>query len=170
MEMQAFLDLIKPEPEPLGRQELINYIRKLWISPRYSPNRGVLDTLIASGKIGLIKNDAITTKLNAWSAALAIYEGALRSRYINVERYKVKFEKYYAFRDATLRPADWLKPLTPSNFEHDSQTLLSMPELENAAEFERVNLVGLVVAIETIETLENDILDLIDAELAERGL
>ena len=169
-EMRDFLDLIKPDPEPLAREELINYVRKLWISPEYSPSRGVWDTLIASGKIGLIENDLIITKLNAWSSSFGVYEDTLKSRDINIERYKVALEKYYGFRDAMLMPEDWMRPLNPSNFNHDSQVLLAMPELENAAEFARLNLAMLARDMEKIETLQNEVISLIDAELAERGM
>ena len=164
--MRDFLDLIKPDPEPISREDLIEYVRRLWIGSNYSPNRGVLDTLIASGKIGLIQNDEITTKLNAWSAALVVYNDRLRRRDINVERYKATLEKHYSFRDALLASRDWMRPPSPSNFEHDHQALLSMPELENAAEFSRVNFVGMADNLEIIESLQSEVINLIDGELS----
>ena len=58
----------------------------------------------------------------------------------------------------------------PSNFPYDQKALLSLSILENAVEHKRNSARLFVKNVSNLKSLQQSILDLIDAELAERGM
>ena len=79
---------------------------------------------------------------------------------------------YYQFRDSLIGGDEYELPnhTGPSHFSYDQKKLLSLPLLENAAEMKRLDTESLLRSVRDLTTLQQSILDLIDAELAKRGV
>ncbi|MCZ6674691.1 MAG: DUF6090 family protein [Verrucomicrobia bacterium] len=177
--MRSFLKLIKPEPESVSDELIHRYMASLQFLPTYKPNTKVLNSLISSGKIALIKNKTLNNNLSNWPTAMEEYKNYTT---LIVESLKLQMPGLYAyhqFKDSMINvgekrtstiPPEKLSHAGPSNFRYDQETLLSLPSLENAVEFKRVNSDMVLLIIEDLSAIQQEILDLIDAELAERDV
>ena len=70
-------DYIKPKPQLISNQRLDSLIFSLGWLPTYKPKEGVLNSILTSGKISLIKNKALNSKLASWNSLLNQYDMTL---------------------------------------------------------------------------------------------
>ena len=70
--MREFLKILKPEPEEQPNELIHEYMTLLDWAPAYSPNTAVIDFLIGSGRITLIRNESLNHKLNTWPRLLNV--------------------------------------------------------------------------------------------------
>ena len=69
-------DNISPQPEKIDSTRLDSLMFSLGWLPGYTPKEGVINSILASGKISLIKNDALNSKLASWQSLLNNYNTA----------------------------------------------------------------------------------------------
>lgn len=70
-------DYISPEPEKIENKRLDSLMFSLGWLPTYIPQEGVINSILASGKISLIKNNELNSKLASWSSLLDQYNTTL---------------------------------------------------------------------------------------------
>jgi hypothetical protein len=70
-------EYISPEPEKIDEIRLDSLMFSLGWLPGYTPKDGVINSIIASGKISLIKNNTLNSKLASWDSFLNQYNKAL---------------------------------------------------------------------------------------------
>jgi hypothetical protein len=120
--------------------------------------------MISSAKIGLIENRSLNTKLIAFPAALDAYKQFTNDAGMRqaIGEYVLN---YYPFKETGkitgLDSGD-------SNFSYNQKELLSQSRLESYVDLKRVNTVVALRVINDLSVLQNSILDLIEAELAQR--
>ena len=78
-DLRAFLEVIGPDPEVVPDELVHRYMSSLYVIPGYQPNTGTINSLIGSGTISLIANEALNYNLNSWPAAIEALP--LRTRY-----------------------------------------------------------------------------------------
>jgi len=182
--LAALERIMKPNPESHPDELIHKYMIAVYHTPAFSPNTGVLNSLITSGKMGLIKNHALNYELNAWPAKFDACSYTLNVIVNDVSQYFSISPKFHQLRDGLLEihtldskyknsevlNQDFLnrEPVGPSEFPYDPKVLLSQPELETAVEQKRLNSEILVFKLAELFHLQQSILDLIDEELSGR--
>ena len=167
--MESFLELIKPEPDRMPDDTIHEFMAWQGWSPDYKPNKAVLNSLIASGKIALVENQTLNYKLNVWPTELEKHDDWIDTIESNANTFGPFLIEYYQLRNSSKITSGGEKA-GPSRFPFDQRALLSLPVLESAVESKRITTDALLQRIGVLQTLQQEILDLIDAELAERGM
>ena len=166
--MRNFLKILKPEPEEHPDELIHEYMTLLDWAPSYTPNAAVIDPLIASGRITLIRNESLSHKLSSWPRALSVVERntdyLLQSLLLNMDHLS-EFHHYKNIR--------WIVDKEKghpgaSHFPYDQKRLLSSPKIESIVARARVDAESSVVRIDTLIQLQQEILDLIEQELSNR--
>lgn len=163
--MRSFLKILKPEPEEQPDELINEYMRLLDWEPSYTPNTAVIDPLIASGQITLIRNESLSYKLNTWPRALSVVEfntDYLRQSLFSNMDFLSEFHPY--------KNVQWVVDKDKghpgaSHFPFDQRRLLSSPKVESIVARARVDAESSVVRIDSLLRLQQEILDLIDEEL-----
>jgi len=166
--MRALLEILDPEPNVHPDDLIFSYMRSLGFTPKYTPKVGVINGLINSGRITLIRNEELNYLLNAWPSAYDGYEYILNDLILSRASDQVS-RKLYQNRDLEVGVLDELGSSGVSNFRYNQEELLSNPEFENRIETRRIQTEVLLSIITSLLSHQQSILDLIDAELQERG-
>ena len=69
-------DYIEPKPQTISETRLDSLMFSLGWLPGYTPKEGVLNSILTSGKISLIKNNKLNSKLASWNSILNQYNKA----------------------------------------------------------------------------------------------
>ena len=169
-EMLDFLTIMSPQPDTYPDDMVNRGIGTLLYNPGTTLSAGVIDSLFASGKIGLIKNDKLNYLLSLWPRLLDRYEDEVADL---DEDYLINWEfvsNHHQFRDNLTGAKRRYKTAGPSRFDYDQSKLLAHPKLENLVEMKRLATQSMIETVERFQQHQQEILDLIDTELAERGI
>ena len=168
--MGSLLELTKPEPSLAADEAIHRFMSDRHLTAGYDPNTSVLSSLVSSGKIVLIENTLISNHLNAWTTELEHFHRRVARDETQKDIYSAYLIEHYQFRDSALTASFAKDNWGSSNFPYDQRALLSEPVLESAAANKRLMAALLLSNISTLEGIQQSILDLIDAELQERGI
>jgi hypothetical protein len=175
--MRSFLSMLGPEPEPVADEVIHRSMAMLYLVAYYRPNSRVLNSLISSGKISLIRNEELNNRLNDWPSAMEDYQFWVDTARTNIELTFTGLREHHQFRDSRIDVSEWFESTLPegetaetgpSAFRYDQKRLLSHPDLENSIEFKRVNYDIVRINTKSLSSLQQEILDLIDQELSKR--
>ena len=165
--MEVFSGMIKPEPEDYPAEQIFDLIRILQQRRSYQPISGELSSLNSTGKIALISNQALSKELNKWPSTIGRIENIYELMYnelpqtpLNLQDYRTKDLQYYTRR----------VNIGKSDFPSDLNELLSSPVMEDVVVTKLIWSNLIVTTFERLLGDQQSILDLIEAELAERGM
>ena len=166
--MEAFVKMIKPEPESYPEEFIFGYLRSLRGGiRRYTPHSGEISSIINSGKIGLIRNRDLSIALNKWPRRVEALEKIYELMFNEMNRFP---ESHEYFRKMDLGYFGRSEDFGNSDFPTDLDKVLSSPVMEDMAAV-KLHWANILTAnFETTLDQQQEILDLIDAELAERGI
>jgi hypothetical protein len=108
------------------------YVPLVWYT--YDPLRGALDSIIQSGKLGIIKSDHLRTKLASWPA--------LMQDLAEDEAFIVSYTSEFVFplyqRETVLRDLGPLSDTGSSQFSWDVSAILASRQFENVVQLKYV--------------------------------
>ena len=165
-DMEALVKVIKPDPESHPEDLIFGYLGSLGQNRRYTPESGEISSIINSGKTALISNPELSIALNKWPRRVEAIEKIFELMFTQMNRFPANFEY---FRKMDLDYYSRPEYIGKSDFPSDLNKVLSSPVMEDmaATRLRWANL--LIVNFEGTLVQQQEILDLIDAELVERG-
>ena len=168
-ELASFLAIMGPLPDTYPDERIHSYIMALRSVPVYIPNTSVMDSVSASGKMSLIKNENLRRLLSNWLRRMERYLA-----YVNIvhEEDLILWEfisDHHQYRDSRIGKRKG-RDTGLSKFGYDQAKLLSNPKLENFVESKRIMSDETLDILINLQNFQQSILTLIDAELAERGI
>jgi hypothetical protein len=154
---------ISPQPKEINDVKLDSLIFAAGWLPRYSPNEGVINSLISSGKISLIKNDDLSSKISSWNGLLDEYNTTYKWTERDVFELLAYIKDKYPFR-RTLKNFD-IETVRNSTFEFSKEDLLSDLGFESLLANRIIDAQDVLVSSEKMYRFQNEILELIEKEL-----
>ena len=164
--LEKLNNMISPEPEEITINLLDSLMYGVGWLPEYVPKDGVLNSIISSGKISLIRNDQISSMLASWNSELSNYK--VNTKYNE----KQLFEEILPY----IRDKYPLKSMVPffterihskSTFPFSQEELLSDFGFENLVSNRVIDANQTLVYAQILFDFQNEILELIDSELKE---
>jgi hypothetical protein len=159
-------DYISPEPQELDSKRLDSLMFSLGWLPGYVPKEGVINSILASGKISLIKNNELNSKLAAWSSLLNQYNTTLNWSEKDVFELILPYikDKYPFKRTLTYYGTETKEK---SKFSFSQEALLSSLEFESIVAERVIDANDVLEAANELFNFQADILELIETELKE---
>ena len=93
-DMEAFSAIIQPEPQDYIESQVFKYLNSLRINRHFTPIYGELSSLLNSGKIGLISNEALGSQLNKWPRKIDDIDQMMELMTNTMDRYPHNFGNY----------------------------------------------------------------------------
>lgn len=166
--IQGCLDVLKytgRKEKPVTSIHFDSLINKVFVTPSYAPVNGTLDELINSGKLGIIKNEALRKDLSSWKPILEIAklrheEGNLNETYLN----------QYIIKNGNWLNADQVSKVNrsvkfpKSGFIFDNRQLLNEQEFENLLENVAIGLDNYLDEIKKVSEILDVILEQLNEE------
>lgn len=132
-----------------------------------SPPRGALQSLIASGEIGIIRNETLRSALTSWFDVLALAQTEdAEDRRVYEQILMPLMWPVTSFRSVIAR-SEMLPDLEPSTLPSDNGALLRSVEFESVLAWRRANASEAIERYVDLRTLAERIVALIEAELGE---
>lgn len=154
---------ISPQPKEIHDAKLDTLIFAAGWLPRYSPNVGVINSLISSGKISLIKNDELSSKISSWNSLLDNYNKHFKWTERDVFELLAYIKDKYPFRRGL--KIFYIETIRNSEFEFSKQDLLSDLGFESLLANRILNARDILSNSERMYRFQKEILDLIEKEL-----
>jgi len=157
-------DYISPEPEKIENKRLDSLMFSLGWLPTYMPKEGVINSILASGKISLIKNNELNSKLATWSSLLNHYNTTLNWSEKDVFELVLPYIKdKYPFK----RTLKYFGSETKINskFEFSQEALLSNLEFESIVAERVIDASDALNAANKLYNFQAEVLELIENEI-----
>ena len=155
--------IISPEPPEIANAMLDSLMFGLTWIPKYSPNDGVINSIIASAKISLIENDELSSMLSSLNSKLNSYNTGIERNEINVYDLILPYIKDKYSYKGTLKLFTHLKE--DSGFEYSKNDLLADIGFESLVANRLVDASDLLEFAIKLNDHQTKILLLIDSEL-----
>ena len=157
-----FFDPHAQEPETKLLDSLLGELTTMWT---YNPQLGTLNSIIMSGKLDIIQNQALKTYMTSFQDE-AVDASEMNTKFILLKesRFDPMLDKFVSRKN---KYRQWFKdiPLSPSSFESNYTEILHSFEAENIVSSLWIYLkYGLMEEEKHMETIEK-MLDLINKEL-----
>ena len=161
-------NLISPEPAEITSGTLDTLMYQLLRLPTYSPNVGVINSIIASAKISLIKNNELSTMLSSLNSKLDLYNLVAERNEKDVYEQIIPYIKdKYPLKQTMKLYIKTRGIIEDSKFNYSKHDLLSDLGFESLVENRVVDAYDLVVMATDLYEFQSKILELIDSELKE---
>jgi hypothetical protein len=136
-----------------------------WL-PTYVPKDGVINSILASGKISLIKNNELNSKLAAWNSLLNQYNTTLNWSEKDVFELILPYikDKYPFKRTLKYFISDSVEK---SEFSFSQEALLSSLEFESIVAERVIDASDVLDAANKLYRFQAEVLELIENELKE---
>ena len=167
--MLAFTEIIEPDPNDYPEDLIYEYVRSLRIGRTITPNDAFVNSLLTSGKVALISNEELSYLLNRWLRRLEDIDEIRDQMIAEMERFPSRFQYFQKINMYSSGSNNFIEN-RKSHFPFDQKALLSSPDIENLAETKRTYAIALEGNLNRLLKYQQTILNLIDAELAERGI
>ena len=157
-------DNISPEPKKIETKRLDSLMFSLGWLPGYTPKEGVINSILASGKISLIKNNELNSKLAGWSSLLNHYNTTLNWSEKDVFELVLPYIKdKYPFK----RTLEYFGSETKekSKFSFSQEALLSNLEFESIVAERVIDANDVLKAAKKLYDFQAEVLELIKTEL-----
>jgi Family of unknown function (DUF6090) len=155
---------ISPNPNELDDRTLDSLMYGLGWLPHYSPNDGVINSTINSGKITLIKSNELSSKLSSWNSLLNEYTNAYKWTERDVFEQVLPYTKEkYPFKRTLKYFGREIK--ANSKFEYSKYKLLSDIGFESLVSNRIIDARDILGSAKELYKFQAEILDLIEIEL-----
>ena len=157
-------DYISPEPQLIRDSRLDSLMFSLGWLPSYTPKDGALNSILTSGKISLIKNNELNSKLASWNSLMNQYNMALNWSEKDVfdmvlpyiqKKYPLKRALKFFNSDTKIK----------SKFKFSQEALLSDMEFETIVAERIIDASDSYDAAKDLYEFQSEILKLIKNEL-----
>jgi len=160
--------LISPEPSEITSGKLDTLMLGLNALPKYSPNNGVINSIITSAKISLIKNNELSTRLSSLNSKLELYNMvALRNEKDVYEHIIPYIKDKYPFKQTLKLYTNYKGINKDSKFNYSTNDLLSDLGFESLVANRLVDAADLLKFANDLYDFQTQILNLIETELEE---
>ena len=157
-------DYISPEPEKIENKRLDSLMYSLLRLPTYVPKEGVINSILASGKISLIKNNELNSKLASWSSLLDQYNTTLNWNEKDIFELIIPFIKdKYPFKRTLMHFGS--ETSEKSKFSFSQETLLSSLEFESIVAERVMDASAALNMANKLYNFQAEILELIKNEI-----
>ncbi len=163
-EMNFLLSHTGTNPEPIAEFRFDTaFTRVSWI-PRYSPFRGTINSIINSGKIGIIENERLNSLLTNWPGYLDKLDYLYQILYDLSKNQHMEFlMNRYPFRNAGVKTNSGSSGR--SDFIYDKQAILKDIRFENIVEFKKIDSDYTLQILKELYEKQTEVLELIEMEL-----
>ncbi|MDT0554100.1 DUF6090 family protein [Urechidicola vernalis] len=160
-----FLKIVGPENKPIDELEFDILVGQSGWTPSYSPQKGVLNSTLNSGKISLIKNDSLVFSLSSLSRPeKGYYETVGLINKLTEESIIPLLLKNYSYMNMQTGK---LSSKTRSNFKTDQKAILQNQEMESLLYLKRLNTAVAIEQANWLYAAQESILNLINSQLIE---
>jgi len=157
-------DYISPKPEKIDEKRLDSLMFSLGWLPGYTPKEGVINSILASGKISLIKNNALNSKLASWNSFLNQYNKALNWSEKDVFDLIIPYiQDKYPFKRTLKYFGSEIK--VKSKFVYSQEALLSDMTFESIVAERIIDASDSLEAAKELYDFQGEVIELIDNEL-----
>ena len=157
---------ISPEPTEISNDKLDTLMYGLMALPKYSPNDGVINSIIGSAKISLIKNNELSTMLASLNSNLNFYNTVAERNEKDVYEHIIPYIKdKYSFRQTTQMYMRSAGIREDNKFKYSKNDLLADLGFESLVANRLVDAYDLLNFAKSIEEFQAKILELIESEL-----
>ncbi len=155
---------ISPNPDEINDRKLDTLMFSLGWLPRYTPKDGVINSIISSGKISLIKNNELSSKLSSWNSLLNKYESAYKwTERDFFELILPYIKKKYPFKRTLEHFGNEI--IESSKFKYSKKELLSDIGFESLVANRVIDASDILFASKKLYSFQGEILILIENEL-----
>ncbi|WP_282134330.1 DUF6090 family protein [Seonamhaeicola maritimus] len=161
--MVEFSEYFGPDQQPIEVESFENYISALSWTPYYSPQKGVFNSSLSSGKIGIIKNDNLSFKLSSITSLEKTY-GNILDHLKNLLSNHFTAHIIDKYPLINMRTGD-LSANKRSSFPLEQKKVLQSMEFETLVNLKRLNTSDALGHAEDLYQVQNEIIGLIDSEL-----
>ena len=162
--LTEFNELISPEPSEIANQRIDSLMFGVGWLPQYSPKDGVINSLVSSGKISLIRNNELSSKLSSWTGLINTYQTTYKWTENDVFEQVLPYVRTkYPFRRTLKHFGN--KNLSNSKFDYSKDNLLSDLGFESILANRIINARDLVDAAQELSAFQEEVLNLIEEEL-----
>jgi hypothetical protein len=155
---------LSPEPEIISNQKLDSLMYGIGWLPQYTPKDGVINSLVTSGNISLIRNTDLSSKLSSWTSFINSYHTTYKWTENDVFEQVLPYIKdKYPFR-RTLKIFE-VENVSISKFEFSKDALLSDLGFESLLANRLINALDVLDAAKKLSTFQDEVLSLIESEL-----
>jgi len=162
--LEELNNTIAPEPQEISNKRLDSLMFGLGWVPSYQPNDGVLNSIISSGRISLIKNNEISSMIASWNSNLKDYhisvgfgEKQLFEEILPYINNKYPIKNIIHFFSVEYDEI--------SKFKYSKNTLLSDLGFESLVSNRIIDAKNALQQAETLYNLQNNIVKSIESEL-----
>ncbi len=158
---------LSPNPDEINDSTLDSLMYGLSWLPHYSPNDGVINSTINSGKITLIKSNELSSKLSSWNSLLDEYNNAYKWTERDVFEQVVPYIKgKYPFKRILKYFGNEIK--ASSKFKYSKYKLLSDIGFESLVSNRIIDARDILDAARELYKFQDEILALIEIKLKEK--
>ena len=165
---RALSELIGPEAKGVKPSVFNAMILGMCYLPQYYPSDGVINSIMASEQLSLIKNNELKYLITTWPGRYQAYSFNIKINYDYYMNHIYRFlsknyplknmEVYSVFTD--------IGDVGPSRFSVDQETMISNPEFENHVEMRRLNADVLLTSAKSLYEFQEQLLAIIEIELS----
>lgn len=154
---------ISPEPDEINDTKLDSMMFGVGWLPRYSPKDGVINSIISSGKISLIKNNELSSKLSSWNSLLNEYDTTYKWTERDVFELLAYVKNKYPFKSTLKHFVN--KSNENSKFQYSKKELLSDLGLESLLANRIIDANDVLDAAKDLNNFQVEVLIIIENEL-----
>ncbi len=165
---RALSELIGPEAKGVKPSVFNAMILGMCYLPQYYPSDGVINSIIASEQLALIKNSELKYLITTWSGRYQTYSFNIEINYDYYMNHIYRFlSKSYPLKNMEVYSVfDEIGDVGPSRFSVDQETMISNPEFENHVEMRRLNADVLLTSAKSLHEFQEQLLAIIEIELS----
>ena len=157
------LTLMGPNKSSIDENDFNELIGITGWTPSHSPQRGVLNSTLNSGKIELIKNDSLVFNLSALSTSEKDYSSAIVLINKLTEDYIIPLLlENYSYMNINVGP---YTSKTKSSFKTNQTAIMQSQKMESLISLKRINTEVTIGSAENLYKSQETILALIEKEL-----
>ena len=161
--LEELSNTISPEPDEINDKKLDSLMFAVGWLPRYTPKEGVINSIISSGKISLIKNNELSSKLSSWNSLLNEYNTTYKWTERDVFELIAYVKNKYPYKRTLKHFVN--KSNENSKFQYSKKELLSDLGLESLIANRIIDANDVLDAAKDLNNFQMEILIIIENEL-----
>jgi hypothetical protein len=157
---------INPEYKEISGQTLDSFIYAMAYLPQYSPADGVINSIISTGGVGLIKNRNLKYKITSWKGMLDGYKLRAKLNYDYYMNFIYPFLQHHFQMKNVTNSFPIVNHFIPlSKFEYSKKAIMTSSVFENHAEMRRSNAELLYTSANELFQFQEELIGMLDSEL-----
>lgn len=159
---KEFSAFFGPEQDPIDATKFNQYISALGWTPSYHGQKGVINSVISSGKLSLLKNSTLVIALSSITNIESEYYRIIELLNLNSEQQFEIFSDHYSYINMNTGRSSASRA---SLFKIDQKSILQNRKAEGIVDIKRLTSSEAIKSSQNLYEAQENILNLINSEL-----